>query len=141
MILLDTDHLSVLSEVEGSGAKFLKGRMERSTDQVFATTIVSVEEGLRGWLAFINRYQDIHKQIPAYFRLGKLFDFLFDWEILLFDFRAAEEFTRLRRERVRIGTLDLKIGSIALVHNALLLSANLRDFRKVPGLRVENWLV
>ena len=27
-----------------------------------------------------------------------------------------------------------------MVHNALLLSANLRDFERVPGLRVENWL-
>jgi predicted nucleic acid-binding protein len=37
--------------------------------------------------------------------------------------------------------MDLKIASIALVHKALLPSANLSDFRKVPGLRVENWLV
>jgi tRNA(fMet)-specific endonuclease VapC len=36
--------------------------------------------------------------------------------------------------------MDLKIAAIALVHDALLLSANLRDFRKVPGLRVESWL-
>jgi len=41
---------------------------------------------------------------------------------------------------VRIGSMDLKIASIALVHNALVLSANLQDFQKVPGLRVENWL-
>jgi len=46
----------------------------------------------------------------------------------------------LRRAKVRIGTMDLKIASIALVHDALLLSANLRDFRQVPGLEVENWL-
>lgn len=47
---------------------------------------------------------------------------------------------RLRKKRVRIDTQDLKIASIALVHDALLLTANLRDFQKVPGLRVENWL-
>ena len=35
---------------------------------------------------------------------------------------------------------DLKIASIALVHDALVLSANRRDFQKVPGLRVEDWL-
>jgi predicted nucleic acid-binding protein len=35
----------------------------------------------------------------------------------------------------------LKIGSIALEAGALLLSANLRDFENVPGLRVENWLL
>jgi tRNA(fMet)-specific endonuclease VapC len=46
----------------------------------------------------------------------------------------------LRNARVRIDTMDLKIASTALVRQALLLSANLRDFRKVPGLRVESWL-
>jgi tRNA(fMet)-specific endonuclease VapC len=47
---------------------------------------------------------------------------------------------RLRRLRIRIGTQDLKIAAIALSRDALLLSANLRDFQRVPGLRVENWL-
>jgi tRNA(fMet)-specific endonuclease VapC len=36
--------------------------------------------------------------------------------------------------------MDLKIASIALVQDALLLSANLRDFQQVPELRVEDWL-
>jgi predicted nucleic acid-binding protein len=36
--------------------------------------------------------------------------------------------------------MDLKISSIALEEGALLLSANLRDFERVLGLRVENWL-
>lgn len=36
--------------------------------------------------------------------------------------------------------MDLKIASIALTQDALLVTANLRDFEQVPGLRVENWL-
>lgn len=36
--------------------------------------------------------------------------------------------------------MDLKIASIALVHDALILTANLRDFSRVPGLRCANWL-
>jgi hypothetical protein len=35
---------------------------------------------------------------------------------------------------------DLKIAAIALTHDSLLLSANLRDFEQVPGLQVEDWL-
>lgn len=57
-----------------------------------------------------------------------------------FNETSAEEFRRLRRERIRIASTDLKIASIALVNNATLVSANLRDFEKVPGLRVEDWL-
>lgn len=32
-------------------------------------------------------------------------------------------------------------GWLALIHDATLISANIRDFEKVPNLRVENWLV
>lgn len=41
---------------------------------------------------------------------------------------------------MRIGTMDLKIAAICLAHDATLLTRNLVDFEKVPGLRVENWL-
>jgi tRNA(fMet)-specific endonuclease VapC len=46
----------------------------------------------------------------------------------------------LRRQKLRIGSRDLKIPATALVNDALLLSANRADFETVPGLRVENWL-
>jgi tRNA(fMet)-specific endonuclease VapC len=36
--------------------------------------------------------------------------------------------------------MDLKIASIALAHDATLLTRNTRDFAQVPGLRIENWL-
>ena len=36
--------------------------------------------------------------------------------------------------------MDLKIAAIARVYDALLLASNLRDFERVPGLKVENWL-
>ena len=42
--------------------------------------------------------------------------------------------------KIRLGTMDLKIAAIALVNDALLLTANRRDFERVPALRVENWL-
>jgi len=35
--------------------------------------------------------------------------------------------------------MDLKLASIVLLRNATLLSRNLGDFRKVPGLKVEDW--
>ena len=39
----------------------------------------------------------------------------------------------------RLQTMDLRIARIALVTDSTLLSRNLRDFRKVPGLIVEDW--
>jgi tRNA(fMet)-specific endonuclease VapC len=41
---------------------------------------------------------------------------------------------------VRIGTMDLRIACIVMEHDALLLTRNMKDFEKVPGLKFENWL-
>jgi tRNA(fMet)-specific endonuclease VapC len=140
MILLDTDHVNVLQSRGGQFAA-LAANMAASADQDFATTAVTVEEQMRGWLALIHRTNDVHAQIPAYQRLIGLFDFFARWQLVAFDEGAADEFKGLRKQSVRIATMDLKIAATVLANNALLLSANLRDFRQVPDLRVENWLV
>ena len=140
MTLLDTDHLSIFKYPESPNALRLRARMAAAHDETFGTTIVTVEEQLRGWLAYINRYKDIHKQLQGYERLQGLLLYLRDWEIVPLDAPTADQFVELRRQKVRIGTSDLKIAAIALTHDATILSANLRDFRQVPGLKVDNWL-
>ena len=140
MILLDTDHLTVLMYPENPQCSRLTVRLAASSDQNIATTIVNAEEQMRGWLAEINRLRTVHQQIPAYDRLLKLFDFLDGFSLIPFDVQAAAEFERLRKAKVRIGSMDLKIACIALVHNAILLTANQRDFGQVTNLQVQNWL-
>jgi tRNA(fMet)-specific endonuclease VapC len=139
MILLDSDHLTILMLAEDRRSAGLAARLERVQGEGVGVTVVSVEEQMRGWLAAIKA-RTAAGQVIAYDRLINLVRFLQDWEIVRFDEHAAEAFNRLRKQGVRIGTQDLKIASIALTNDALLLSANLRDFRKVPGLRTENWL-
>ncbi|MGA2798923.1 MAG: hypothetical protein ABSE63_15195 [Thermoguttaceae bacterium] len=102
--------------------------------------VIAVEEQLRAWLAQIHRAANVHRQVAPYDRLIRLIAALSEWDIARWSEQAANEFTRLRKERIRIGTQDLKIASLALVNNALLLSANLRDFDRVPGLHVEDWV-
>jgi predicted nucleic acid-binding protein len=36
--------------------------------------------------------------------------------------------------------MDLKIASIAVSLDSVLLTANTRDFSSISGLRIENWL-
>ena len=139
MILIDTDHVSVLSDSRQARRSNLLARLKAS-GEVAALPVVTAEEQFRAWLAQIRRVNDVHKQIVPYIRFQKLISFLREWEIVGWNEPAADEFKRLRAARVRIGTQDLKIASIALANDALLLSANLRDYEQVPGLRVENWL-
>src|SRR5438105_3272792 len=125
MILLDTDHFSVLTNSRHSAHGALSARLQASIE-VCAITIVSIEEQCRGWLAKIRRLRAVHKQIAAYEQLARLIRFLNEWEVVLLDVSAADQFEHLRKERIRVGTQDLKIASIALAQGALLLSANLR---------------
>lgn len=140
MILLDTDHISVLRYPEYARPADFQARLTANPTETFATSMVTVEEQMRGWLALMRRLHDFAKQIPIYEWLGKMIDFFSRWRILPFDNRAANECQRLRKQRIRIGTMDLKIAAIARVNDALLLSGNLCDFQKVPGLRVASWL-
>jgi tRNA(fMet)-specific endonuclease VapC len=139
MILLDTDHLSVLTKRQAGGHARLIERLQIANEPL-AIPILSVEEQCKGWLAKIHRTRDIHQQIAPYDRLTEFFEFLAEWDIVSLDAAAADAFDHLRKQKIRIGSRDLKIASISLTRDALLLSANLRDFQLVPGLRVENWL-
>jgi tRNA(fMet)-specific endonuclease VapC len=138
MLVLDTDHLVELDRGSSQGAA-LQWKLEDAGDAV-ATTIISAEEQFRGWLAQIHRQRDPHEQIATYQRLQRRIAFFAAWHVLPWDTDAADILQGLRRQRVRIGTMDLKIASIVLAHDTTLLSRNLRDFQQVPNLRVEDWL-
>ena len=138
MLVLDTDHLVELDRGSSPGAA-LQRKLEDAGDAV-ATTIISAEEQFRGWLAQIHRQRDPHEQIATYQRLQRRIVFFAAWHVLPWDPDAVDILQGLRRQRVRIGTMDLKIASIVLAHDATLLSRNLRDFQQVPNLRVEDWL-
>ena len=141
MLVLDTDHMSVLEWADGPIAEQLRQRLNASAEPQ-ATTIVTYEEQSRGWLAYIARAKSRTDRLDAYRRLSLHLQMYRRPSVTVLDFDefAESEFHRLLKTGVNIGTLDLRIAAIAKTKDALLLSANIRDFGKVPGLHVENWL-
>lgn len=139
MYVLDTDHLGEYQKGTSPAAQRLIQRLDAATEPV-ATTIITVEEIMRGWMAAIRRENDPRKQKKAYERLANLFRFFASWEILPWDDSAIVEFEQLVKSKIRIGTMDLKIASIAIADDATVLTSNARDFGKVPDLRIEDWL-
>jgi tRNA(fMet)-specific endonuclease VapC len=104
-----------------------------------AVTIISYQEQSRGWLGALQESLSMAEQIEKYRKLEKHLRFYADAKILPFDELAATRFQALRKTHRRVGALDLKIASIALVHSATLLSRNLRHFQQITGLAVEDW--
>jgi len=87
----------------------------------------------------IARVRNHSKEVAAYQRLQALLGFFNEIPVLDFTDVVAARFEELKGSRLRIGSMDLKIAAIALSQDGLLLSANLKDFQKVPNLRVEDW--
>lgn len=79
--------------------------------------------------------------IESYGRLKRHLDAFLRLEVQEFDQEAATVFSRLKGSRIHLATMDLKIASIVISRDATLLSRNLGDFRKVPGIKVEDWSV
>ena len=136
--LLDTDHMTLL-ERGGEASDALKARLRSLPPDDVASTIISYEEQTRGWLARIAQFSEPDRQIVLYAQLKRQLQNYCRVAVVDFDERAAEELGRLRRAKVRIGTMDLKIAAIALANDATVLTRNASDFSRVPGLRIEDW--
>ncbi len=139
MVVLDTDHLTLMQRAESTAKARLRARLNEIDSREIATTIITYEEQMRGWLAYMARAKNPSQEIDAYAKLRQHIEDHRTINVLDFDESAAAELQRFRRLRIRVGTMDLKIAAITIVHDATLLTRNLVDFRKVPALKVEDW--
>ena len=69
--------------------------------------------------------------------------FLEEFEVLPFDERCAREFARMRAglesRGKSIGPMDMLIAATALANQAVLVTNNVKEFGRVPGLSFESW--
>jgi tRNA(fMet)-specific endonuclease VapC len=136
MFALDTDTLTHL--LRGHAGVSL--RRSQVTDEVVLTVITRIEV-LQGRFAAVLKAADRGQLQHAQDRLTESERQLASFDILPVDAAAAAEFERLLNTKGlrRIGRADLLIAAIALANRATLVTRNVKDFGKVPGLQIENW--
>ena len=139
MIILDTDSLSLLDRENLIESSVLRRNLERFLPGDIYTTIITFEEQMRGWLAFVARSKNLEQQIYAYQKLHRFLESYRNTLVLDFDEKAVKVFQNLKSQKIRVGTMDLKIASIAIANNAILVSRNLSDFERIPDLTVNDW--
>jgi len=65
-------------------------------------------------------------------------------DVLAFSAKAAVHFGEIRANVERLGTpvgpLDMLIGAHARAEGLIVVTNNAREFQRLPGLRVENWM-
>lgn len=138
--VLDTDHLSEIVKESALGNRLDRRLNDLDEIEKVATSIVSFEEVMRGWLARIHGTPKARAQVISYEKLYRVFDSFKIWTVLKWDDNTVDVYEALVKRKLGVKTMDLKIAAIAIRNDAKLLSRNLKDFVRVPGLIVEDWL-
>ncbi len=134
--VLDTDHLSLY----GRNHPVVIARLLASQVQL-TTTAINIEEQLKGRLAQVAEAKNGATQSRAYQRLVETVMLLSEFQILQYDEKSRDIYQVLKAQRIRVGTQDLRIASITLAYNGILLTRNRRDFEKIPGLTIQDWSI
>jgi len=135
MFILDTDHISLFQRRD----PHVTAHVLATPALELATTVITVEEQLRGRLDRVRRARSDAEVVRAYHSLLATFFYFRTMTVIDFDEQAQTFFTRLRAQRTRIGTLDLRIAAIALSRDATLVTRNRQDFARIPSLNIEDW--
>ncbi len=138
-VILDTDHLTILQQHDSVASQRLWTRLSELPPDDISTSIVSVQERMQGWLAYLNNGKKATEILFAYAELERLWYFIARMNVLSFTAEAQNRFERFRKAKLRTKTLDLRIGCLALTADAIVLTKNLRDFETIPGVRAEDW--
>jgi tRNA(fMet)-specific endonuclease VapC len=138
MYLVDTSIISYHQR----GHPRVSQRIAATAADLLHTSIVTVEEQLRGRLAVIaHNFNAPHRLLPAYVDLEQTLAYFRAWQVLSFTDQDYRTFLGLRQQGIRISTRDLRISASALSRHFILVTSNVSDFRQVPGLVVEDWTV
>lgn len=137
LFVLDTDVLSLLRKGHSKVAE--RVRATPKTD--LAVTIITIEEQISGWYRKLRQAKSVQEVAAAYGRLTETIRFLSRVPILTYDESSIDRARQLQSLRLNVRKLDVSIAAIALEHGAIVVTRNLRDFGRIPGLPCEDWSV
>lgn len=135
--ILDTDHVSLFQHNHPGVTQ----RINAINPEKVAVTVITAEEQLRGRLNIIRQASSNDELISAYLRLRATLEFFKSINLLDFNQNACTFYENLVRQKIRIGTRDLRIAAITLSVNGILVTRNYKDFVKVPNLKLEDWTI
>jgi len=135
LVVLDTD---VLTLYQLGDPAIVRGVQSLPLLQL-GVSVISIEEELTGWYTRLRRARKRDQLARVYQRLTDSVRFLARFQILSFTEPAILRYEHLRAAHRRLGKNDLRIAAIVLEANATLATRNLRDFRQIEGLQIEEW--
>lgn len=135
--IVDTDILSLFLQRHPE----VVASLERHKTDYISTSIITMQEIWDGWMVALARAKTAEHLGRVYLRFTDTLNDLKPWQIETFSVPAILRYESLKKQKLNVGGKDLKIASIALETGATVVTRNLRDFQRVPGLIVEDWAV
>jgi tRNA(fMet)-specific endonuclease VapC len=135
LYVLDTDTLQLYQD---NNPKVVN-RVRAVAPSERAISVVTVEEQLSGWYTQLRQAKDQERLAWAYRRLAASIRSLAKVQIVDFDEPAIRRYEQLKKPKLKVRKMDLRIAATVLELDAILVTRNVRDFRQVPGLRIEDW--
>jgi tRNA(fMet)-specific endonuclease VapC len=135
--VLDTDHVSLLQR----GHPLVVSKIAAVNPDEIAVTVITIVEQMYGRLDVIKRAKSKQELVTAYALLRETFNRLCQANILDFNEAAFDIYNELLKQKIRIGTQDLRIAAIVLSLNGTVVTRNLKDFEKVPNLKIVDWSI
>ena len=132
--VVDTDILSLYER----GNPEVTRRILLADREQMAITVITVEEQIDGRFKKISAARTIPERETAYLQLAVTAQALGRLRILPFTAAAMARYESLWAMKLNVGKNDLRIAAMALKNNATVVTRNVRDFERVPGLFVEN---
>jgi tRNA(fMet)-specific endonuclease VapC len=103
------------------------------------STVISLEEQLAGWYSRSKNAKTPALLEHAYRKLADVVEFFRDLRLLPLTVNAIARYQAPHKLHLNVGKNDLRIAAIAPENYATVVTANVRDFGRVPGLVVEDW--
>jgi tRNA(fMet)-specific endonuclease VapC len=136
LYVLDTDTFSLYQR----GYPDLDEKINPHPLHELAITVITVEEELSGWYGLLHKVRSPEEEVRAYERLAEAIPLLARWPILPLSHPALMRYETLKRMNLNVRKMDLRIAAIVLECGGVVVTRNVRDFRRVPNLAVENWV-
>lgn len=137
--LLDTDHISILERQASPEYPIVRRNVLRHPPADVGFPIISFHEQVRGAHNHINGAKTAAQLLRGYEMLGDILNTYRVAPVVPYDNAALVVFGLLRAQKIRTGTLDLRIAAIARSRNLIVVTRNVSDFGRVPGLVTEDW--
>jgi len=141
MYVLDSDHLSILQSQKEPEFGNLMRRCTVFKASDFFVTIISFHEQVNGWTKYIARAKDAQALTRGYLEFEGILESFSRAQVLPFSAAAADVYEDVRKQRIRVGAMDLRIASIVIANQMILLTRNTVDFERVPDLAFSDWTV